>query len=219
MQLKIYVTNYTNMIYKLRKIFFKKKLYKIGAYHEAGHVVYSYLYGYTCNFTEILPAEPGNGRTEFVFGQHNVAVNTIINQLNTILNGLSANQQQYIVRHAHYLSMIFSAGACSEAFFFKPFYNKKYRPIISGPDLEVINSINGLLGQIHSNPTMETLRKSLCLIQNFEGIRISIEAIANAILNSPEKRIEQVEIQQILTNTNFNNTINDIVQNGGNICR
>ncbi len=195
------------------------KLFKEGAYHEAGHVAFTYLYGYSCGYVELDIDNPGDGRTEFIFGQNRVAVNTILNQLNDLFNNLTAGKQQNVVKQAHWLSMIFCAGASVEAYFFKPASSETYNPILRGPDLEAVNAINCLLGQIHANPTQETLRKSLCLIQNFEGLRTTIESIAQAILNSPNKRLVQQQIQQILTDTNFNDTKKDIIDNAGNICR
>jgi hypothetical protein len=204
--------------YWIKRLFFKNKLFKEGAYHEAGHVVFSYLYGYQCNYTELDVNNPGDGRTEFVFGQNTVAVNVILNQLNLIFTNLTGGQQQNIARQAHWLSMIFCAGACVEAFYFKSFWHKSFRPVLRGPDLEAVNAVNNLLGQIHINPTQETLRKGLCLIQNFDGLKLTIEEIAKGILNSKNKRLDQNEILHILTNTNFNQTKNDIINTAGNIC-
>ncbi len=205
--------------YWLKKLFLKKRLYKIGAYHEAAHVVFAYLYGYTCGYTELDTENPGDGRTQFIFGQHRVAVNTILNQINVIFNNLTAGQQLNLVKHAHWLSMIFCAGACSEAYFFKSFWHKTYRPILKGPDLEALNSINQLLGSIHVNPIQETLGTALCLIENFPSLRSTIQKIAEETLSNPRKRLDQEQIQQILANENFNTTRDDIINNGAKLCR
>lgn len=195
--------------YQFQKLFQRKKLYQRAAIHESGHVVFSYFYGFTVRECELMHDRPGEGRSETVYGKDAMAATIVFNHLIPEFKKLSLKQQDEVYRKGFHLMLILYAGGCAEAFFKKKPLDKNYDLDIGGGesgvgDLGSINIIEGFYQKI-GNPVnnMHIVTNMFGLLEQFEIFKISIEALSKRLIESPNKKLSQSEIEKVLTEVNF----------------
>lgn len=184
----------------------KQRLYERGAYHECGHVIFTYFTGYTCDWVDLIIDEPGSGRSSLNYGTDLLLITGIINCINEdhIYNSLENKQKSRTLGVANKITSILLSGSVAEYVFLnggKVDNNMKIE--ISGPDLERVDNVHFLLAQLiperHPiNYIQQEFQRVLGIIRNVRIFWLTIDILAKKLLESSSKKLIQIEIEAVL---------------------
>lgn len=185
------------------------KLYEQGAYHESGHIVIAYFYGYKCDEVRLLSNDPGAGFSRFDYSQDTVLVTSILNSQNnsTLFNSLPKETKMESPHVAYKVSNILLSGPVTEAFHkFGVDFVGNLEVDVNGPDLISVKNIDYFLTEIDKQHNPDFVQHSLGNIGNVlrtDQFWKAIEHLAKTIINSPSKSLTRFEIENSLNQSGF----------------
>ncbi len=198
----------TNLI-DLTKIVFNmvsKERFLQTAYHEAGHIIFTYLTGYSCDGCELLGN--GDGKTSSEYGKDLLLITGIINSQEQpeIFNNLDKNIKAQFPVVAHRIMTIYLAGSVVEsAFLNNGIVNGNMEVEISGPDLIRANNIQYLLLQLkkenHDSNYIQKTMTDLFTMISLDEIWKPISELAKKLIE--KGKLNKQEIEDVLNQSGF----------------
>jgi len=184
-------------------------LIEIAAYHEAGHAVVGFYFGFTVMEIILSPSDPGAGITVFNYGSETLLMTAILSVGvdPSIFNSLPTiekhNAPQAIIKMTHTLL----GGSISEAIlkYGSGFIGGMEIPV-NDSDGERIEILDALHRHIDKSLPAKYVQESLlglteilrtCTFWNV------IEAVATALVNSNDKKLTGNEIAEIFAHLKF----------------
>jgi hypothetical protein len=180
------------------------------AYHEAGHVVIAYFAGYSCRSFEITEKSPLENTDKYDFG----------NDLNFIMaaykykdnpdsyDSLPQSAKNQCRNLALKAIIVMMGGSAAESVFksggkieSNPFFTISVHDLNGADNLDYFLSIVKQ-GQHPSNYLQSIFRQVLKLLETKE-VWNAISALADAIIESEETKLERKDIEKTLTETGF----------------
>jgi hypothetical protein len=210
------LTVYYDCIYILQRTFRKRKLLGKAAIHESAHIVFTYFYGFGVRQSRLL-SRSGNGFTETLYGSGKIAANIIFKGFFDLFETLETDQKKDVIRIAHYLLVILSAGSCAEAFIKRKPKYKKYKIEISGKDLDRIQIIEQFLRALAIPYERNTaVKRTFDFYEKYPVFRETTEAIAKKFLESDNYSLNTQQIENALNQVNFFNERDKIIDSSSN---
>ena len=182
-------------------------------YHESGHIVITYLSGYTCDSVELLTSEPGTGKTTMNFQDDLMLVASITNAKTDpdIFNGLTNDVKRQSPGVSHRITTILLAGSAAECTYLNGGkVNGNMEVEISGPDLIRVDNVYFFLSQIKTdhdpNYILDNLQNVLAMM-SIPEVWLAVESLAKALMTKRNRRLDKTEIETILRTSGYLNYI------------
>jgi hypothetical protein len=201
------------IIDKLLSVFKKdsmvEKLYKIGAYHEAGHAVLGFYSGFEVKSISLIAADPGSGITRFDYGIDNLLIAGILNAKKdpAFFNSLSQPVRTRSPQACLKICNTLIAGPVTEAIYkFGIDYTGNMEVGIKDPDAEGIEAADYVLSIIdktHSKAYIQETIISITEILRSEQFWTVVISLSDKLLNSKAKTLAQQEIEAVFEKHNF----------------
>jgi hypothetical protein len=192
-----------------------EKNFEIAAYHESGHVVFTYLSGYSCEWIELSQVEPGSGVNRADYGDDVLLVAGIKNSITnpSLFNELEDSKKSKGLTVARKISKILLAGSAAQFKYLKNANAENNLEIfVSGDDLLRMDNIEFFLSQIQTNPSPDYTQNTLTEVLNIIShpkIWSTIEMLSRGILISPDKQMNKMQIEKILNDSGFTDFIKE----------
>ncbi len=182
------------------------ELFRQGAFHECGHVAMAYMSQFKATEISLIKNDPGSGFTRFDYGDQRITL--LIAAMKeystdpTIFRNLDPNLKKAAPQVAFKIVGTLLAGPVSEAFLKVGVDFKGNLPVeVSGPDLLTVQSIDQCLTQnftgYPNNYIQDTLYKVTELIRS-DDVWNPITNLAERLLSSPDKHLNQIQIEDSL---------------------
>ena len=176
------------------------------AFHESGHIIFTYLTGYSCDACELL--DNGDGKTLSNYGSDLLLITGITNCIEEpdIFNGLDKKVKVHFPVVSHRIVTILLAGSIVESAFLKGgVINGNMEVEISGPDLIRVNNVNYLLTQLkkenHDSNYIQNTMSDLFTMISLDEIWSPISELAKELAKN--RKLNKLEIESILNKTGF----------------
>lgn len=186
-----------------------EELYKIGAYHEAGHAVLGFYSGFEVKSISLIIADPGSGITRFDYGTDNLLIAGILNAkkdpafFNSLSQPVRARTPQTCLKICNTLI----AGPVAEAINkFGIDYIGNMEVGIKDPDAEGIEAADYVLSIIDKNHSKAYIQEAIISITDIlrsEQFWKVVISLADKLRNSNTKTLTQQEIEAIFEKHNF----------------
>ena len=186
------------------------------AYHESGHIVITYLSGYTCDSVELLTFEPGTGKTTMNYQDDLMLVASITNATTDpdFFNGLTNDVKRQSPGVAHRITSILLAGSASEcAYLNGGKVNGNMEVEISGPDLIRVDNVHFFLSQIKPDHDQNYIQDNLQIVlmmMSIPEVWKAVESLAKALMTKTNKRLDKAEIESMLTTSGYLNYVSTL---------
>jgi hypothetical protein len=178
------------------------------AYHESGHIVVTYLTGYTCDSVELLTTEPGKGKMNINYQDDLLLAASIMNAMtdpgffDEYFNNLSDKVKQQSPGVAHRLTTILLAGSAAESTYLNGGkVNGNMEIETSGRDLIRVDNVHFFLSQIkpdHNINYIQNTLESVLVMMSVPEVWKAVESLAMALMSKANKRLDKSEIETIL---------------------
>ncbi len=186
-----------------------EELYKIGAYHEAGHAVLGFYSGFEVKSISLIIADPGSGITRFDYGIDNLLITGILNAkkdpafFNSLSQPVRARTPQTCLKICNTLI----AGPVAEAINkFGIDYTGNMEVGIKDPDAEGIEAADYVLSIIDKNHSKTYLQETIIsiteILRNEQFWKVVI-SLSDKLLSSKAKMLTQQEIEAVFEKHNF----------------
>ncbi|MDD4971610.1 MAG: hypothetical protein PHT07_19460 [Paludibacter sp.] len=176
------------------------------AFHESGHIIFTYLTGYSCDGCELL--DNADGKTSLNFGSDLLLITGITNCIEEpeIYNGLDRKVKAHYPVVSHRIIRILLAGSIVESVFLNGgVINDNMEVEVSGPDLIRANNVNQLLFQIkkekHDPNYIQNTMSDLFVMISIDEMWNPISKLAKELAN--KRKLKKQEIEEILNITGF----------------
>lgn len=176
------------------------------AFHESGHIIFTYITGYSCEECELL--DNGDGKTLSEYGTDLLLITGIINCVDQpdIFNELDKKLKMQFPVVSHRIMTIYLAGSIVEsAYLNHGVINGDMEVEISGPDLIKANNINSLLSQLlkdkHDSNYIQNTMTDLFTMISLKEIWNPISELAKELAD--KRKLNKQEIENILNKTGF----------------
>jgi hypothetical protein len=186
-----------------------EELYKIGAYHEAGHAVLGFYSGFEVKSISLIIADPGSGITKFDYGTDNLLIAGILNAkkdpafFNSLSQPVRARTPQTCLKICNTLI----AGPVAEAINkFGIDYIGNMEVGIKDPDaggIEAADYVLSIIDKNHSKAYIQEAIISITDILRSEQFWKVVISLADKLRNSNTKTLTQQEIEAIFEKHNF----------------
>jgi hypothetical protein len=182
------------------------------AYHESGHIVITYLSGYTCDSVELLTSEPGTGKTTMNYQDDLMLVASITNvtTYSEFFNELTSDVKRQSPGVARITSILLAGSVAECTYLNGGKVDGNMEVELSGPDLIRVDNVHFFLSQINTdhdpNYIQDNVQKVL-MIMSIPDVWKTIENLAKAIMTKTNKRLDKTEIEAILTTSGYLNYI------------
>jgi hypothetical protein len=180
------------------------------AYHEAGHVVISYLTGYVCKSFKINGKSPLESPDSYDFGEEGEFVSAIYEYKNSpdTYDGLSQVAKNKCRDTALKTIIVLMGGPAAEAVYknggkvhIDPFFT------ISVHDLEAADCIDYFLSIVkqgqHPTNYLQSIFRQVLKLMEIKEVWAAVSALAKAIIESENSKLERKDIEKILVQTGF----------------
>lgn len=186
-----------------------EELYKIGAYHEAGHAVLGFYSGFEVKSISLIIADPGSGITKFDYGTDNLLIAGILNAkkdpafFNSLSQPVRARTPQTCLKICNTLI----SGPVAEAINkFGIDYIGNMEVGIKDPDaggIEAADYVLSIIDKNHSKAYIQEAIISITDILRSEQFWKVVISLADKLRNSNTKTLTQQEIEAIFEKHNF----------------
>ena len=180
------------------------------AYHEAGHVVVSYLTGYVCKGLKIEGRNPLENKECYDFGEENQLVSAIYGYKNSpdLYDGLNQVAKNRCRETALKTIIVLMGGPAAEAVYknggkvhMDPFFT------ISVHDLEAADCIDYFLSIVkqgqHPTNYLQSIFRQVLKLMEIKEVWAAVSVLAKAIIESNNSKLERKDIEKILIQTGF----------------
>jgi hypothetical protein len=178
------------------------------AYHEAGHVVFTYYFGYSCQRVQVLPT--GDAKTEMNYGADLLPITAISNFIteNFVFSGLEKDAKIRCVSIAHPATIILFGGSAAESIYRNVMADEGHMEVeVSGPDLDRVNQIDRFLASCdpeHPPTFLQTaMTHTLKIAKDKPEFWSAIDNIAKGIIAAPNYTLYRAGLEKILTECGF----------------
>lgn len=179
------------------------------AYHEAGHIILTYLTGYSCDKVALNADADGNAFTVQNYGNDLLLITAITNYKTDpeIFNELPNEIKNKTLSTAHKATSILLAGSVTESICLNDgLISPEMEVVVSGPDLTRSEQIDFLLSKILPGHDPDFIKNKTSELFEFfvlEEFTNAADNLAKAMLTSSDLTLNKEEIEEILTNTGF----------------
>lgn len=186
-----------------------EELYKIGAYHEAGHAVLGFYSGFEVKCISLITSDPGSGITKFDYGEDNLLIAGILNAKKdpSFFNSLSQPVRARTPQTCLKICNTLIAGPVAEAINkFGIDYIGNMEVGIKDPDAEGIEAADYVLSIIDKNHSKAYIQEAIISITEIlrsEQYWKVVISLADKLLNSNAKTLTQQEIESIFEKHSF----------------
>lgn len=185
------------------------ELYKIGAFHEAGHAVFGYYSGFKVKSITLIPHDPGSGFTKFDYGKDNLLIAGILNAKkdSSFFNSLPLSDRARTPQTCHKICFTLIAGPVAEALNkFGVDYVGNIEVGIKDPDAEGIEAADYVLSLINKNHSKSFLQDTIITITatlRTDEFWSVVTSLTTELLSSDKKSLTESEIEEVFKNHNF----------------
>jgi hypothetical protein len=176
------------------------------AFHESGHIVFTYFTGYSCDGCELL--DNGDGKTSSDYGSDLLLITGMTNCVEQpdIFNGLDRVVKAQFSAVSHRIMTILLAGSIVESAYLNGgVISGDMEVEISGPDLIRANNVDFLLSQLkkekHDSNYIQNTMSDLFTMISLSEIWNPITELAQEL--AEKRKLNKQEIENILNKTGF----------------
>ena len=179
------------------------------AYHESGHVVYTYLNGYACDLVRVLKNTPGEGVSKLNFGYDQTLIAIISNaqEHGEHFNNLSFREKMISPGVAHKIAGILLAGSAAESIYLAGGKGTDRMAVeIAGPDLRGLRNVDFFLNSFTRTHKKDYITQRMAKVlssMELPELWKAVEALATAVLKSEDLGLLREDIEKILADCGF----------------
>lgn len=170
------------------------------AYHESGHIVLAYRYGYYCEWVEISNSGDGTSKINYladlkpITGIKNAQSEPSF--LDEFLQNITLEKQRNLSIIA--LSIAF-AGSVAENYHFNQVNQGMAEIELSGTDLQEVNNIEFFLDSRFPNQiNIQYIVQDVYNYISNPNVQTTVNNLANTILSKTDRKLNRMEIEEIL---------------------
>ena len=186
-----------------------KELFQIGAFHEAGHAVIGYYMGFQIDDIILSKSDPGSGRTKFDYGEDALVITGILNSKKdpSFSNSLPRESRTRTPQATTKICCTLIAGGVAEAIHKQGIeFDGNLEIGFADPDADGIDACEYVM-QIVDHPRSqnyinEMVRNMTAIIRSNERWEV-INSLAEALVDSENKKLLKTEIEAIFAKHNF----------------
>ncbi len=181
------------------------ELYTIGAYHEAGHAVLGYYFGFQVKSIALILNEPGSAVTKFDYGKDHLLITGILNAKTdlTFFKSLPKSdiERTPLVCDKIYCTLI--GGPIAEAIHKFGISNVGRMEIgIKSPDVESIEAVEYVLSLMGDSSFRDRTTAVEILLRSDKFWTV-VSSLSSKLLDSNSKSLVQSEIEGVFQRLNF----------------
>jgi hypothetical protein len=179
------------------------------AYHEAGHIVFAYYYGYTCD--GVVVSFTGDGVSKLNYGDdlHSIRGVTNFVKHNNYFSDLSIEKRQRCALVAVPITSILVAGSIAEYYYANSLDHLGNLTLeISGPDLERVDQVDNFLSTFYREKhpksfIQDVMTHTSVMTTKTKEVWDTIDGLAKLILSTDSKSLDKPAIEASLQQSGF----------------